>query len=488
MAVSAIPAPLLATMDDVRKQGTEFNGDDSPSETYYGYLTEIEQVQYKEGGPILQSVQLELVPFEWIEAAVMNLGDSVRDLPPPAPVTLLVFDDAPLEEVAEALGTTAGDIAEGDWYILTVPSHSGRSAKRARPVFDTTVIPLKAAGRKLTGPKLTRLRQRYKPIARIDLAKLIKMLMAIQPREVGVMDTGQASCNLIYDANGIPQIYVDAGLPMFPNFASMPPANALGNVEIINPGPCLANNPPGILTHFHWDHYSMLGMSANAAALRNRDWIFPPQVAGPFLAGVILGINGSPNGQVHIFPAGLGVLPGGYVNIIQCVPGAGVAPGDLNNTGLAVIVHLDIPNNRDMLLPGDAAFQSIPGLGGFGGLRWMTATHHGSATNLVPPPAPLAAPPIPAPYAANQGRLAYSYGVNGGVPGGVHCYGHPNPAAVAAYPVAGWGNFLNVASTAETGPNSGVAGRGNIMMANNVVPPACGVANCPFHVFPKTLQ
>mgnify|MGYP001809895637 CR=1 FL=1 len=487
MAVTAIPTPLLATMDEVRKQGAPFNVEDSPSETYYGYLSQIEQVQYREGASVLHSVQLELVPFEWIEAAVMNLGDRVRDLPPAAPVTLLVFDDAPLDKVAAALSTTAPDLAEGDWYILTVPSRNGITAQRARPVFTASAVPLKASGRKLGGPKLALLRRRYKPFSRIDLAKILRMLQAIQPREVGVMDVGQGSCNVIYDANGTPQIYVDVGLPMFPNVLSLPPANALGNVEIINPGPCLRNNPPGILTHFHWDHYSMLGMAANAAALRNRDWIFPPQGAGPYLAGQILQINGSPHGHVHVFPLGLGILPGGDITIIQCVP-AGMAPGDLNNSGLAVVVRLDAANNRDMLLPGDAAFQSIPGLAGFGGLRWMTATHHGSATNLVPPPAPLLAPPIPAPYAAGQGRLGYSYGINGGVPGGVHCYGHPNAPAVAAYPVAGWGNIFHVTSTAETGPNSGVAGRGNIMMANNVVPPPCGIANCPFHVFPKTLQ
>ncbi|MCU0910871.1 MAG: hypothetical protein MUE98_05840 [Rhodobacteraceae bacterium] len=478
----------MATMDGVRKQGIQFNEDDSPSDTYYGYLSEIERVQYKEGGPVVHSVQLELVPFEWMEAAVMNLGDSVRTLPPIAPVTLLAFDEAPLDEVAAALGTTAEGIAEGDWYVLTVPSKGGGlAAKRTKPVFGSPIVPMKARGRPVTGTRLGKLRRRYKPIGRIDLAKIIKMLLAMQPRKVGVMDVGQASCNLIYDANGVPQIYVDVGLPMFFNFASLPPVNGLGNVEVINPGPCLGNNPPGIVTHFHWDHYSMLGMSANFAALRNRDWIFPPQAAGPFVGGLIIAINATANGQVHIFPLGLGVLPGGYVNIIQCVPGAGVAPGDVNNTGLAVVVQLDTVNNRDMLLPGDAAFQSIPGVGALGNLRWMTATHHGSDTNLVPPPAPLLAPPIPAPYAANQGRLAYSYGVNGGVPGGVHCYGHPDAPAVAAYPVAGWGNPPDVASTAETGPNSGVNGRGNILMADNVAPPPCGVANCPFHVFPKSL-
>lgn len=144
-------------MDDVRKQGIQFNEDDSPSDTYYGYLSEIERVQYKEGGPVVHSVQLEIVPYEWMEAAVMNLGDRVRALPPTAPVTLLAFDEAPLDEVAEALGTTAEEIAEGDWYILTVPSKGGIAAKRTRPVFGSTVVPVKALGRRVTGSKLVKL-------------------------------------------------------------------------------------------------------------------------------------------------------------------------------------------------------------------------------------------------------------------------------------------------------------------------------------------
>jgi hypothetical protein len=115
----------------------------------------------------------------------------------------------------------------------------------------------------------------------------------------------------------------------------------------------------------------------------------------------------------------------------------------------------------------------------------MVATHHGSDTDLIPL---IGATPIPPPNVANQGRISYSYGINGGPPFGAHCYHHPDAPAVAAYIAAGWGAApALVDSTAETGPNSNVAGRGNILMANNINPPLCGVLNCPFHVFPKLL-
>ncbi len=482
MTATAIPTPLLATMESVRRQGGKFDAEDSPSNKYFGLLVEIERVQYREGGPVLHSVMFELVPFEWMQAAILSLGKSLRGLPPASPYTQLAFDEAPLGEVAAALGTDADGLVEGEWYIITLGRSTGIRASRASPRGSTRIRKTRASGIKAPRRLQRSLQRSFRPITRFDTAALTVKLQAMQPAEVGVMDVGQASCNLVYDAQGHGLLYVDVGLPIFFQLASSPPGDA-----IRNPGPCLGNNPTGIITHYHWDHYYMLVQAANRAALRDRDWIFPPQGLTPAIVNVIHQINATHNGRVHIFPAALGQFTVGHVEVVRCVPGAGVGPNDRNNTGLAVAVRLDTANQRYMLMPGDAAYQSIPGLAGAAGLRWMAATHHGSATNLAPPPAGFAAPPIPAPYAANEGRLAYSYGINGPVPGGVHCFGHPNALAVAAYPVAGWGNANHVAATAETGPNSGVAGRGNIMMAGAVIPPACGVANCPFHVFPKIL-
>ena len=485
-AAATLPEALAVTMRAVNDQGKRYvEEEDSSSGWYYGYLAGVEQVQSERGGADTVSVQFELVPFEWMESAVVPLGDSTRAAPPLAPFTLLVFDDAPIKEVAAALDSDPDDLAEGEWFLLEVPAARGLNATRAQPVYPVLPVPLKASGRRLDRRRQRILKGRYRPIPRIDIARILRMLTPMRPRRIGVMDVGQASCNLVYDEAGRLMLYVDPGLPLYFNHRSLPIGPA-----VVNPGPCLGNNPnnpPGIITHFHWDHYSMLILATNSDGLWNRTWLVPHQAAGPALMNVLQQIDAAPNGRVQVFPPGLAGLPAGAFTITQCVPGAGVPPADLNNTGLAVAVRLDDAHDTWSLLPGDAAFQSIPGLAGFGPLGWMVATHHGSDRYLAPPPPPLLAPPVPAPAAANQGRLAYSYGVNGGVPGGNHCYGHPRQPAVDAYIAAGWGIGANVAATAETGPNSDVAGRRNILHGDGAAPAACGVANCPFHAFPKIL-
>lgn len=476
MAAIAFPSRIVDAFKAVSKQGDRYDVEDSPSHRYIGFLAEIEEAQYKSAGPVTHSLQFEIVPFEWMEAAVPEGSGTLRSRPPTSPTTLLVFDEAPLEDLTAALGTTPEEVGEGQWFIIELGR--GKAAKRKRMEFESGVESVEASGRPVKRRRTEELQQRYLPWAHWIVDQIRQLLGGLSPREVGVMDVGQGSCNLVYDDQGQPLLYVDVGLPMFFNFASMPPLDGAGNVAIINPGPCLAHNPPGIVTHFHWDHYYMMSFSHNAAALKNRHWVMPQQNAGPLINGIIGQINASANGQVHVFPAGMGIFPANLVTILPCVPVGGIAAHDLNNTGIAVVVRIDDGLQRDVLLPGDAAFQTFGAIYGYATLRWMVATHHGSDRNMVPPPPP---------DVANQGRLAYSYGINGPAAGGQHCYGHPRPAAVMAYPAAGWGTVAGttVQSTAETGPNSGVAGRGNILMANNVIPPLCGVANCPFHVFPK---
>lgn len=480
MAASAVPAQLMTALETVTRQGVKYDNDDSPSNQYYGFLAQIERAQYKAGGPVTYSAQFEIAPLEWVETAVMSLPEKTRELPPVAPSTLLVFDELPLEELADYLGVPPEGLVEGDWFIITLGN--GAKASRSKGTYPSVSQAIKARGFKSPAGKQRQLRQRYQPRG-IWLVRVIRrLLVGVQPREVGVMDVGAGSCNLIYDENGSPQVYVDVGLPMwFNNGSRPPPPPGQALPAIVDPGPCLDNNPPGILTHFHWDHYFMLYASANLGALRNRDWIMPNQFVGFYMAAIIAGIGAAPNGAVHVFPAGLAAFPAGHIQLIQCLPGAGVPADAMNDTGIAVVARVVDPAGYHVLLPGDAVFQSIPGLAAFPNLRYMTAYHHGSDHFLI-------AAAIPAPNVANGGRIAYSYGIDGPVPGGVHVYGHPRAAAVAAYHAAGWGTVAATeASTAETGPNSNIAGRGNIMMANNVIPPNHGPPNCPFHHFPKIM-
>lgn len=476
--MAAIPSGLTHTFGVIANRGKVFDTPDSPTDTYYGFLADIEDVVSARSGETLWSVQFDLVPLEWMESAVLAQSDKSRTPPPDGPVTLLIFDDARPDHIADALSTPVPEVVPGGWYIITL-GKGGVGASRAPPTWAPKVQKLSARGLRAKRRDALRLSRRFRPVGKFSYAKIQAMLAAMAVREIGVMDVGQASCNLIYDANGVPQAYVDVGLPMHRNLGSLPPPNGLGNVEVINPGPCLAHSPPVILTHFHWDHYSMPMMSANRGALIDRDWVVPNQVRGVAANNILNAVGAARNGNVHVFPAALPGVIGGNVAIIQCRPRAYMAGGNLNNSGLAVVVTIN-GQMQHAMLPGDAAFQAIRGLGAFPNMRWLVASHHGSDVDLIQAH-------IPAPQAANQGRLAYSYGINGGPPGGVHCYGHPRAAAIADYLAVGWGHAGAVASTAETGPNTNVPGRGNIMMCHSTIPPPCRVLHCPFHIFPKIL-
>ncbi|WP_284615140.1 hypothetical protein [Aquabacterium humicola] len=130
------------------------------------------------------------------------------------------------------------------------------------------------------------------------------------------------------------------------------------------------------------------------------------------------------------------------------------------------------PQERYVVLPGDAGYHHLPALAGWpaalaaaGGAAaagavplhavGLVATHHGSDSWIPAAGAAAALQHIPlepgiagvlaAPVAASD-KIVYSYGTRiGGPHNGAHCYavggpGHPRPAALAAYQANGWGN------------------------------------------------
>ncbi len=492
-----IPEDVMSVFLNAMEQGDQYDHEDSPSEQYYGFLVEIENAVNKEDQETLWSVQFELVPKEWMDVSVLGYKEELKDLekfqPPISPASFFVLDEATPETIAREFEIELDELHEGEWYIITLGKHGAGGTKAAAKSKPSGGIKKTSGKGKHVSKKTSRiLRKSFTPKSGFLMSAIKRLLGMLQCDEVGVMDVGQASCNLIYSNTGVAQFYVDVGLPLgagpggalWGNGLSLPPVNAAGNRAVINPGPCLQNNPFVLITHWHWDHYTMAVTSANNAALTNRHWITPTAPLGGAGNNVWMAI---PAANRHAVPQGAPAFAGGTVTVIPCVPGPGIPIAAMNDTGLAVVVHVDAVNNQSVLLPGDAAYQSIPGLGAYNNLRWMVASHHGSNTNLVPAS-------VPAPNVANQGRISYSYGITAPVPVAAgppanHCYGHPDPPAVATFVAAGWGaNILTNDCTAETHPNSNVAGRGNIMMCNHVIPPV-NPANpdCPFHAFPKIL-
>ena len=316
---------------------------------------------------------------------------------------------------------------------------------------------------------------------------------------VGVMDVGAAGCNLLFDntlPNALPLTYFDVGSPMNVNVGSMIPTLRGGPANPAWLGPIMpAAGAPinAVLSHWHWDHWRL----AHIAGLLV-PWVDPPQPIGPMAGAfqVALGLLRAPYGGAPF------TVFGNYT-VYQCAPPPAGLPAAalMDNTGLAFSFVTRLPMvdvvPHMVVLTGDANFDSVGVLqaAGYPNLTGIGAVHHGSnqhgaANNL---------PAVLAMY-AGQGKIAYSNGVRlTGAGAWVHCYGHPNAAAVGNYVAGGWGAPLAPVppapnyhrSTSEglllNGPLPPAAGaRGNIAMGT---PPVLGApyAATAFGAFPNQL-
>jgi len=475
----AIPIKFGELLGKISDQGEKFNKLDSPKCRYYAFLSKIEDVSPKDM-PIEDqtwAALFEIVPYEWIESLPEDIWESKWPLPI-SPASLIETYETKASDFAEALNAKVGEIDEGEWYILEdiepleegsprpaerVSNGRGISAKRSRVEYESNPVDTGVKGEPVTGENEERLKKKLQSEGLFFEERVLDKMRDQIPHAVGVMDVGQAACNLVYDRGGNPIFYSDAGLPTHRYQPSVQ------NNGLINPGPCLVNNPFVVLSHWDLDHCLMVEYSLNTAELSNLLWVVPHQRIGAAGNNVLSRLQ-----NVHVWPANR-INPlqstNNRIKIIKC-------NGDtMNDSGLAVAVNTGPDGDeRWALLPGDATFQFIRGVADVA-YDWITAPHHGSNSKLD-------TNRIPRPRANNPGRIAYSYGIM--TDNVTHCYNHPSQNAIPKYISRGWGTVQNQASaTAESGPRSGENPRvrGNIMMCNNIAPAACGRPNCPFHNF-----
>lgn len=288
------------------------------------------------------------------------------------------------------------------------------------------------------------------------------------------MDVGQGNCLLAYKQNGDPFFYFDIGYPLW-FYTRSAPAALNPNVGPYR-GPCLYNFPLIILSHWDWDHWRLAKIAHSQAVYHGTDivnfiWLFPDQPIGPATANFRNLLT-----QAIVWPPGLPSF--NFPNealIVRCTG----APTDINNSGLAIVIPIQLPSNDPnhhiVVYTGDASFGNVPLLPAL--LAFTTgisAVHHGADSHG----AALNLPNPPVPYNIT-GRIAYSYGIYQRHGASVHPYGHPRPAACNAYRAAGW---RNEACTAEAGfYTNGL--RGNIRMGR-FVNYQCPAGSCAFQTFP----
>lgn len=173
---------------------------------------------------------------------------------------------------------------------------------------------------------------------------------------IGIYDVGQGNANGLCDRQAMPLAYFDLGGGVLQNSHSF--SNQFVSI-------CTTVQPPVILSHWDWDHWSSGTRFPNALALT---WIVPNQLLGAVHATFAAAIlNGG--GKILVWPNTLHHLQKGQCHIHKCT-GQG-----RNHSGLAL--EIDGPRGEEpILLTGDARYNVIPTRGQI--FTSVVVPHHGA--------------------------------------------------------------------------------------------------------------
>ena len=176
---------------------------------------------------------------------------------------------------------------------------------------------------------------------------------------VAVYDVGQGACQALVDSSlHIPLLYVDFGGGVLYNRATFP--KEFG-------GFCFTHNPPIVLSHWDWDHWSSAHRYAYALST---DWIAPPVPAKPIQRAVAAEMLA--RGRLHIWnAAGSTQLKVGEIRLERCTGRTE------NDSGIAVTFYAGRFRKRNCLLPGDAAYRYIPSVAAGESFNSLCMAHHG---------------------------------------------------------------------------------------------------------------
>ena len=217
---------------------------------------------------------------------------------------------------------------------------------------------------------------------------------------IGVYDVGQGSANGLCDVSAMPRTYFDLG------------GGVLGNAHTFSPllqNFCFTQNPPVLLSHWDWDHWSS---GARFPAAGNMDWIVPNQALGAVHATFAAGL--AAKGKLRVWPNTLPSVSVGQLQIVRC-QGKG-----RNHSGLAVEVA-GPRGEAPILLGGDARYNVVPGALN-SSYTSVVVPHHGADMRNRATPV---CPRLPA------SRAAYSCGVN-------NSFGHPRNVTERDHDGSGW--------------------------------------------------
>ena len=215
---------------------------------------------------------------------------------------------------------------------------------------------------------------------------------------LGSNDVGQGAATALL-SDGVPTLYFDLGGSAIGNWRSFP--ESLRQF-------CMTVNPPVVLSHWDWDHWSSALRDLRALEL---PWILPIQDGAGDLGAVharflaMLKASGADIYWWHYGTPGI-VLPQTGVTLL---PGPWAAE-ESERKRTRPVDSAERP--RGTCLPGDASLEYVCPRAS--SLDYLMVPHHGGRSSLET---------IPAPNDRRQSHLVYSYGIG-------NSYLHPLPRTI----------------------------------------------------------
>jgi len=218
-----------------------------------------------------------------------------------------------------------------------------------------------------------------------------------------VYDVGQGNAIGFCNSNDSVEAYFDLGGGVTRNAFTFP--TALKNF-------CFTNQPPIILSHWDFDHWSSANRETNSL---KSTWIAPRQSVGPTHVALMARIRSS--GALLLLPRTFS--PGWRKQFyLELCTGTG-----RNHSGLALTLS-ERPKGagKEMFFPGDARYTRIPSFTSSKKYLSVVAPHHGAdMRNHTTPSCP----------SLSQSRLVYSFGAG-------NSFSHPRLVTRTDHDSNGW--------------------------------------------------
>ncbi|MBB2701449.1 UNVERIFIED_ORG: hypothetical protein GGI66_006169 [Rhizobium esperanzae] len=339
------------------------------------------------------------------------------------------------------------DLREGDWFYVDLGEpHEGAPGDLFYKLFQDPTDRGVITFRKVTPDELDKLRRLAGWEGLIEsrqdeIEGALAQLPA--PEAVGIYDVGQGAATALLAANCSPFLYFDFGGAAIANWRNFP--EPLRHF-------CFTSDPPVVLSHWDWDHWS--SALRDRRAITRRTWVAPLQPGAGSLGAVHARfIATALNAGTRFFWWGNGTqsiqLTANPVVEIFSALGPRTSR---NDSGLALRIDT---NPIKVLLPADAAMEFVHS--GTAKVDYAVMPHHGGRSSLLN---------LPSPHRKTKSHIVFSCGVG-------NSYLHPLADTVKAWRK----NWKHNVHTGLRGANG--LGHVGISLINQASPPCqqpCGGA------------